>query len=178
MSSPTPWLQGTAAGLRGGGGRAGRGADGGRRSPRAPGPGRREQRCSAVTPNRRTSSSDSLTCGADFHSWSWGECFQREGRPPLRARRRRRGRRGATGTLTRPRGGVVTASPQQPHSESSRQEERPSGGSAQLGERKKREARRDGLRAELASPAAAYDPSAPPRLRRRRRPPRGPPPEA
>lgn len=71
------------------------------------------------------------------------------------------------------------ASPQLPHSESSRQEEPPWGGSVRLGERKeKRESRRGEPRAELASPAAAYAPTAPPRLRRRRRPPRGPPPEA
>lgn len=73
---------------------------------------------------------------------------------------------------------MATASPQQPHSESSRQEDRPSGGSTRLGERKKRVARREELRTELASPAAAYAPTASPRLRRRRRPPRGPPPEA
>lgn len=48
------------------------------------------------------------------------------------ARRRRRGRRGATGTLTRPRGGVATASSQRARSESSRQEQPPSGGSTPL----------------------------------------------
>lgn len=95
------------------------------------------------------------------------------------ARRRRRGRRGATGTLTRPRGGVATASSQRARSESSRQEEPPSGGSTPLGERKeKREARRGERGAELASPAAADARAAPPRLRRRGRPPSGPSPEA
>ncbi|XP_027458082.1 atherin-like [Zalophus californianus] len=70
------------------------------------------------------------------------------------------------------------ASPQQPHSESSCREEPPWGGSTRLCERKeKRETRKREPRAELASPAAAYAPTAPPRLRRRRRPPRGPPPE-
>lgn len=55
----------------------------GRRSPRATGPGLRERRCSGDSPTDRASICDTLTCGADFHSWSWGECFQREGRPPL-----------------------------------------------------------------------------------------------
>lgn len=50
------------------------------------------------------------------------------------------GRLGAMGTLTWPRGAVATASPQQPHSEGSRREELPAGGSKRLGERKKREA--------------------------------------
>lgn len=66
------------------------------------------------------------------------------------------------------------ASPQQPHSESSCREEPPWGGSTRLCERKeKRETRKGVPRAELASPAAAYAPTSPPRLRRRRRPPRG-----
>lgn len=47
------------------------------------------------------------------------------------------GRRGATGTLVRPRSEVVMASPQLPHSESSRQEEPPWGGSMRLGERRR-----------------------------------------
>lgn len=177
--SVAPGNCGGAAGLRGRGRAGGGGEPPGPRTLLAPGQGRRERRCSGDTPTHQASSSDSLTCGADFHSWSWGECFEREGGPPLGARRQRRGRRGATGTLVRPRGEVVMASPQLPHSESSRQEEPPWGGSVRLGERKeKRESRRGEPRAELASPAAAYAPTAPPRLRRRRRPPRGPPPEA
>lgn len=77
------------------------------------------------------------------------------------ASRRRSGRRGARGTLTRPRDGVATASSQQRHSESSRQEEPPSGGSTRLGERKeKREASAGERGAELASAADAYAPAA------------------
>lgn len=80
--------------------------------------------------------------------------------PVMGARRRRSGRRGARGTLTRPRDGVATAS-QQPHSESSRQEEPPSGGSTRLSERKeKREASAGERGAELASAADAYAPAA------------------
>lgn len=46
----------------------------------------------------------------------------------------------------------MTASPQPPHSESSGQEERPSGGSTRLGERKKREARRQSSVRNLRRP--------------------------
>lgn len=71
------------------------------------------------------------------------------------------------------------ASLQQPHSERSRREEPPWGGSTRLCERKgKSETRKREPVRNLASPAAAYAPTAPPRLRRCRRPPRGPPPEA
>lgn len=75
-----------------------------------------------------------------------GSASSEKGARPWGARRRRRGRRGATGTLTRPRGGAAAASCQQPDSESSRQEEPPSGGSTPLGEREESVRRGEGAR--------------------------------
>lgn len=181
--SVAPGNCGGAAGRRRRGrARGGEGEPPGQRSPRAPGPA--EGATMLWRHHHRPSQRLSHThLRSRFPFMELGGVLRARKAPATGGRRRCRERRGATGTLTRPRGGVATASSQELHSESSRQEEPPSGGSTRLGERKEKREARGELRTELASPAAAYAAAAPPRLRRRRRrrrrrPPWGPPPEA